>query len=380
MPILSRKKNDAMTGEQIVRTLRTACNKRILAKVSTRTLSIEGRFLELTRSSILLDNTLTGLDEVRLLRNRALELFFPIRHKLLRGKVRLTGLATVHNIRALRFSIPEKLEVDEKRGVRRIYHIPEGSTVTFSNESFDFFHGHIRDASPTGLAIHLDEEPEDGKLTIGERFQGEVNLGEQLKLSFEMELRHEEKQGRERRIGVRILKLGSQAQERLNEWLFRTSRLEEEAVRAEGADEDPPVGEEATPTKRRTPVEKGRGILVIAPPEVDTEIWYQSLGRKYEVITCDDNMANIRDALNVSPALILIYLDSKNPDKASFMRKFCAKLGNRPLMFFGEEPDPERRTALTGSVNHLGFLDISERKLLHKFRMVDQAMQSMGAG
>ncbi|MDJ0840272.1 MAG: PilZ domain-containing protein [Acidobacteriota bacterium] len=375
MSIISRKKPDSLAGDDALQVLRTSCNKRILARIVTRSFEFEARFLELTEKSLLLDNTLTGLDEVRLLRNRDLSLYFPLRHKLYKGKTRLSGLATIHNIRALRFSIPQELTTDEKRNVKRIHNIPKGSNLTFHTSNFEFCHGSVQNASPNGMAFMLEEMPEKHRLEVGHRIHAEATLGEGLKLSFEAEIRHIEPVGREFRAGVHIIKLRKQAQERYNEWIFRHSRLEEEA------DDDPsPTTVETVAPGVAAPVAvapKNNSILVIGPREADQDFWYHCLGRKFEIITCDDNIANIRDSLSSGPLLVLIYLDSKNPGKASFMRKFCGTLGSKPIMFFGEESDPERQKILTGNVNNRGFLDMTERKMLLKFRAVDHVMQEL---
>ena len=44
-------------------------------------------------------------------------------------------------------------------------------------------------------------------------------------------------------------------------------------------------------------------------------------------------------------------------------------------LFFGEESDPPSQQRLMGNVSNHGFLDISERKILIKFRQVDEVMK-----
>lgn len=374
MAFLSKKKSQSFKGAEVSKILKTAANKRIVAKVRSRSTAFECRFLELTETSVLLDNTLSNLEEVRLLRNRDLDLFFPFRNTLLRGKIRLTGLATIHNIRALRFSLPPNLSTDEKRGVKRVRNLPPNCHMTFHTPSFSFYHGRLVDASPTGLAMIFDEPPNQSDVQIGESYQAEATLGEDLKLSFEAEIRHIAGQGKEIRAGVRIIKLRAQAQERLNEWIFRLSSLELE----EPDPTDEPGVETQTADAKSAVKESPGSILVIAPQDVDLDFWYNCLGRKYEVITCDDNVANIRDSLNVKPSLLLVFLDSRNADKASFMRKFCTTLGGRTLMFFGVESDKEAQKRLMGGVSNRGFLDMSERQMLLKFRAVDRVMQELG--
>ena len=106
--------------------------------------------------------------------------------------------------------------------------------------------------------------------------------------------------------------------------------------------------------------------------------WYQVLGRKYEVITCDTNIANIRTALSTNPVMVLIHMDHKNAAKASFTRKFCQTIHERfPIVFFGEEKDPKRQAVLAGQVRHMAFMDTSERKIVTKFRTIDVLMQGM---
>jgi hypothetical protein len=119
-------------------------------------------------------------------------------------------------------------------------------------------------------------------------------------------------------------------------------------------------------------------ILVIATREQDQELWQQCLGRKYQVITSDLNIANVRSALSTGPSLVMVYLDPSDPERASFTRKLCASFAQKyALMFFAEEPERETQKVLAGTLNHLGFVDISERKILTWFRQVDQVMNTL---
>lgn len=131
--------------------------------------------------------------------------------------------------------------------------------------------------------------------------------------------------------GFRIHGLLGKTQVRLNEWLFKCNIHEVEAENLKLRQER----QAALPSRRNA-----NSILVVGPKDIDLDYWYQCLGRKFEVITSDANIANIRDSLNTGPGLVLMYLDPKDPAKASFTRKFCSTLGNRfPIMFFGEESD-----------------------------------------
>lgn len=373
MSAISKKKPITFSGEKLKQVLKNVCHRNVLGKVSSSTMSFNGTFLDVDEHGLILDNRLAHLDDVRQLRNRNLTVFFPYRKTLLKGTVRLVGLTTYKSIRALRFTVPEKLVSDEKRGVKRISTLP-ASELTFHSPDLRFFSGRIHDASPSGFAIIINESHsyDNEYLVKGKRYQGEASLGTEFKLSFQIEIRHVHhltKTGSivgSYKVGVKIVKLLPQAQERLNSWLLQCNVADIET-------EDRDI--ETKPVKQAPIAAKGNTILVIGPDTVDLEFWYHCLGRKFEVMTCDDNIANIRDTLNTAPTLLIVYLDPRNPAKASFTRKFCSTLNNRfPVMFFSDEPDVKKQQTLTGSVQNMGFLDISERKILQKFRLVDEVM------
>lgn len=370
---ISKKKSITFTGDKLKQVLKNVCHRSVLGKVSSSLMSFNGTFLDIDEHGLILDNRLMHLDDVRQLRNRELTVFFPYRKTLLKGSVRLVGLTTFKSIRALRFSVPEKLVSDEKRGVKRISTLPS-SELTFHSPDLRFFTGRIHDASPSGFAIIIRDAHsyDDEYLIKGKRYQGEATLGVEFKLSFQIEIRHVHRLAKTGsligtyKVGVKIVKLLPQAQERLNAWLLQCHSAD---VESDGGPSD------SRPANTAPVAAKGNTILVIGPETIDLEFWYHCLGRKFEVMTCDDNIANIRDTLNTAPTLLLVYLDPNNPAKASFTRKFCATLNNRfPLMFFSDEPDTKKQQTLAGNIPNLGFLDTSERKILTKFRHVDEVM------
>lgn len=376
--MLARKKPQVIESDKLKNVIQNACTRAVLARISSSSFKFNGVFLECDETGIVMDNRLMHLDDVRRLRNQELTLFFPYRKTLLKGTVRLVGLTTFKSIRALRFTYPEKLVTDEKRGVKRVSHLPTDCEITFHTPDLHIFHARIHDASPSGFALVLPETTafDDNYLVKGKRFQAEGNLDQDLKLSFKIEIRHVAtlpKNGAlvgAYKVGVKIVKLTQEAQARLNNWLLKCNIREQE------------IEENVLPTKQpkhgQQQAQATNSILVIGPDSIDLDFWYQCLGRKYEVITSDDNIANIRDSLNTGPALLLMFIDTNNSAKASFTRKFCSSLNNRfPIMFFGKEPDPKKQTTLMAQVPNHGFLDISERKLLNKFRLVDEVMNQI---
>ena len=372
---INRKKPKKFSGDGLTKILMDACHRRVLAKISSSDLKFTANFLDYNRLYLLLENNLSHLDDVRQLRRQSLTLYFPFRNTLLKGQVRLMGLTTHKNIRALRLSVPDFLVTDEKRDIKRVYHIPRDASLTFNTVDLRLFHGKILDVSACGMAFTIQEKVEDYQSVFkkGVQVQAEAFLGHDLKLSFDAEIRYVtplDKMGTPGsfKFGVRMLGLKRDAQESLNHWLFTISaeevESEREALRLQTKSEKEPFRE-----RERS------GILVISPRQTDLEFWYQCLGRKYEIITSDGNIANIRVALGTGPALLLVYLDAQNPARASFTRKLCSSLVLRfPIMFFGEESDPKRQKTLMGEIRNRGFLDASERRVLSKFRVVDEVM------
>ena len=376
--MLEKKSPQVVAADKLAQIIHNVSSRSVLARISSDSLRFNGVFLDCDEQGFILENRLLHLDDVRRLRNQDLTLFFPYKKTLLKGTVRLVGLTTYRSIRALRFTLPPQLVTDEKRGVKRVSHLPSHCEITFHTPDLHIFHARINDASPSGFALVLPETtPFDHiHLVKGSRFQAEATLDAELKLSFIIEFRHVStlpKTGNligAYKIGVKILKLAPEAQIRLNNWLLQSNIREQELV--EGTTKAGAAQEKAAMAK------SVNSILVIGPNSIDLDFWYQCLGRKYEVITSDDNIANIRDSLNTGPALLLIFLDTVNPDKASFTRKFCSSLNNRfPVMFFGKEQDLKKQATLMGQIVNHGFLDISERKILSKFRHVDEVMSQI---
>ncbi len=375
--MLARKKPQEFVSQKLQHILQTACARGVLAKISCDDLKFNGAFLGCDDQGLVIDNRLIHLDDVRRLRNRTLQLYFPFRKTLLKCLVRFVGLTTFKGIRALRLTLPEVLVTDEKRGVKRVRNLPSDCELTFHSADLHIFHGRIIDASPSGFALYLPETTanDDVYLVKTHRFQADAVLDQQLKLSFQIEVRHVNPLPKigtapgAHRVGVKIVKLAPEAQNRLNNWLLQCNMRDPELEAP--ADTSPQ-------TAATKPAARTGDVLVIGPDRSELDFWFQCLGRKYEVITSDDNIANIRDALNTNPSLLLVYLDAQNPERASFTRKFCSTLNNRyPILFFAREADEKKQATLMGQVANHGFIDISERKIVTWFRTVDEVIGKM---
>jgi PilZ domain len=375
--VLARKKPQEFVSQKLHHILESACLRGVLAKISCEDLKFNGAFLGCDDQGLVIDNRLLHLDDVRRLRNKTLHLYFPFRKTLLKCLVRFVGLTTFKGIRALRLTLPEVLVTDEKRGVKRVRNLPSGCDLTFHTPDLHIFHSRIIDASPSGFALYLPETTANDDLYLikTHRFQADAILDQQLKLSFQIEIRHISSMPKigtgpaAHRVGVKIVKLTPEAQTRLNNWLLQCNMREPES--------DAPTELNPQVAPARPPKRTG-DVLVIGPDRTELDFWFQCLGRKYEVITSDDNIANIRDALNTNPTVLLVYLDAQNPEKASFTRKFCTTLNGRyPIIFFAREPDEKKQATLMGLVANQGFIDISERKIITWFRTVDEVISRM---
>ena len=376
MLIRKRKKLD---GERLSKVLELSCRNRTPIQISTSTLKFTSRFIAVQGEFLMIDNTLNTLDDVRALRNRDLVIFFPYRNTLYRGTIRLLGLSTVQNMRVLQVTSPPELVTDEKRDSRRIKSIPPGSSLTFSTMDLRLFRARIVNVSLRGMALIIMDRvaDQDIRLKKGTQIQADASLGDFLKLSFEAEVRYvNDLTGTATpgslQIGIRIRNLSEEASTQLNEWIFKVISEEREQHLAEE-----PLAQDGGKVLTKTRTVIPNSILVVSPLPDDLEFWHQCLGRKYELITSDMNITNIRLALSTGPSLILMYLDPVNSAKASFTRKLCGSLAGTALMFFGEEADPNRQKTLMGTVPNHGFLDTGERKILVKFRQVDEVMKAI---
>lgn len=377
---LLKKKKTVIMKSQLMQVFKVACRRGIPAKIVSGTANFSAGFLDVDNDYIYLENTLSHLDDVRSLRNRVITLFFPFRNTLLKGRCTMVGLATVKNMRALRFSFPEALTSDEKRSVKRMKSIPKESSLTFSTASMRLFEARILDVSPGGFGFCIQEDISDivDEFSKKSELQVEATLAGELKLSFAGRICHLSRMEKHQlpyrfHIGVEMRGLARQAQERLNQWIFKRSSFETKESDEREVDDKPQRSIMVT-NKDENP----SSILVISSREEDMTLWYQVLGRKYEVITCDTNIANIRTALSTTPGVVLIYMDAKDSQKASFTRKFCTTIQDRfPIVLFADEPDAQRREVLAGQVRHEAFIDVSKRQILTKFRTIDELMQRM---
>lgn len=376
MGLSGKKKAKLFKGKEVEAILTKACHRRVLGQISSGSLKFAARFILVKDHFLFLENTLGHLDDVRQLRNRELLLFFSWNHTLLKGHIELTGLTTYQNMRVLRFSLPETLTTDEKRTSKRIQDMPKGATLTFSTLDMRLFHGTIVDVSLRGMGFVMQEKLDkwEAHLKKGTAIQVDAILGDALKLSFDAEIRYTNDLSRQSepgsyKVGVKMLNLTQEAMNELHQWIFEVDVETIEKVTFKPT---------SSPVSFRTLEKTPNSILVIATHGEDIDFWQDCLGRKYELITSDLNIANIRLALNTGPMLVLVHLDVEDSSKCSFIRKLCASfMDNQAMMFFGEEPDPRRQQTLMGSVKNRGFLDTSERKVLAKFRMVDEVMNSL---
>lgn len=378
MTVINPKKPMVIAPEKMQNVLRAACQYGVLAKVYANDFSFNGAFLNFDQQALVLDNRLMHFDDVRQLRKQELTLLFPYKRTILKGTIRLLGLTTYKSIRALRFSLPMTLTTDEKRGVRRIGNLPQESRLIFHTQDMHIYHGRIYDASPSGFAMVIEKaEIHDRRFLIkAKTYQAEAILSAQIKLSFRLEIRHIETLLEDDEIvgtyklGLKILKLDQVAQDRLNQWLLKCNSREEFLDGSKQGDQ----------TKKEPLIANlsPNSILIVGPESLDFEFWHKCLDHKYDVITTDDNISNIRDALNIGPALLLMYLDSNNADRSSFTRKFCASLKGRfPIMFFGHESHEAKQKTLMGNIPNQGFLDINERQIRLKFRKIEHVMDQL---
>lgn len=374
-----RKKPKKIPGKQCVGILRSCCRRRVPLNVSNAGVQFSSRFLDLDEEYLEIENTLSHLEDVRRLHKDQCIIFFPFHTTLLKAHVTFVGLSTVQNVRALKFSLPPYLISEEKRSVKRIKSLPSGSGLTFTTADLGLWEGKIVDVSPGGLGFNIqaDLEGRQAFFKKGAMIQAELVLSEDFKLSFEAEVRYFQRTGQNTKppvykIGARIIDLAKEARGRFNEWLFK-------------------VGSAIPETKNRLEVEnkpksllvQGKSqnpnaILVIGSIPEHQDFWLKCLGRKYEVVTSDANIANIRTALGTNPALVLVHIEKDNPTRASLIRKFCQGISGRyPLVFFAEEPREERQKALSGDLPNKAFVDISERKLIQSFRQIDEVMSRL---
>ena len=298
---------------------------------------------------------------------------------MLTGTFAFSGLTTYQNRRALQCTLPRSLESDEKRSATRISALPSPASITFSTPDLQLYTGQPTDLSLRGVGLVLHERLEEPltHLAPGSRVQADMQVGDQLALSFQAEIRYIHEAGKDRpeqhHLGLQMMDLSRQAAETLHQWLFKAETRAKIKLPA-------PSSQASSGQVLILPKEKQKDtVLVISPRDQDLTLWQQSLRRKFQVLTSDFNIANIRQALSTGPLLCLVFLDAKNLDRASFTRKLCASLGtHQALMFFGEEPAPEHQKTLTGALPHLGFLDITKPKILSCFRQVDRVMNKLG--
>lgn len=354
---------------------RAAALRRGPGKITCAGLTFKTRILDATNEDLMLENTLSHLDEVQALRQHPVDLHFPYKNTMLKTRLRFIGLATVRNVRAIKFALPEELWQDDKRSVKRIQQIPAGSRLVFSTSSMWLGEGRIRDVSPGGVGFAFRDEGSVARADVasGDFIDVDLSLGEALKLSFRCEIRHIQSLPRSampltHQMGVKILDLDPEAQESLNQWLF------EAATR--GSRDVEPADRGAVPSVLMAPSKKNpRGILVVSPHERDLNFLHQVLHRKFDVMTSDFNMANIRTALSSAPRLMLVYLEHKDKAQAAFTRKLCGSLQSRvQIALFGFDRDPEARKTAMGSLRSVPYIDISQRKVLQTFQAVNQLM------
>ena len=376
--MLGRKKEKVIKGDALQNIWSVACGRNLLAQLSADSIRFEGHFLGFNDNYLVIENNLSHLDDVHRVRRQSLTLFFPFRNTLLKGVVKLMGLTTYQNQRALQFSWPEQLTVDEKRETRRIRYIPPDASLTFSTMDLEIHRGRILDVSLKGMGFMIQERIPNVSAILKENdlVQIDASLGA-LKLSFNAEIRYINDLSRSskagfHKVGVRMINIDDEALSALNQWIFAAGIKEKNRIDTQ--QDKPPASAKPVRAAKKSP----NSILVIAPQEEDQVFWQQVLGRKYEVITSDLNISNIRFALSAGPALVLVYLDPQDASRASFTRKLCSSfMDNQAMMLFGEEPDQRRQQTLTGNLKSKGFLDTSERKVLLKFRKVDEIMNEI---
>ena len=381
-----KKKQKKYKTGQLDALFKMAVEGRVVVKIASAHVNFTAQFLAFDKDAIILENPLSHLEDVRGLRHRKLNLIMPLQTTLVKGDTALLGLTTWRNVRALQLTRPASMVTDEKRTSFRVRDLPPKSSVTFSTLDMDLYQGRVLDISLRGLGLALDAPAEDlrerirDKLTKGTRVHADALLGDSLKLSFDAELRYNEDMAQYDhpgvfKVGMRMLNLSREAMSELHQWIFKVDASPRKKATVEVEPEQNKAG--SLVPREKTP----DSILVISSAREDFDFWNQCLGRKYQVIGSDFNMTNIRQALLTGPQLALVYLDPRDSSRASFTRKLCSSfMDAQAIMFFGEEPDEERRRTLAGSVKNLGFLDTSERKVLAKFRQVARVMHQLKKG
>ena len=372
------KKSQYVRKSKLNQVFTIACKRRVLAKISSTTFEFTANFVEINKHYLLFENTLKHLEDLRLLSNKKLTLYFPFRDTLLKGAVQFLGLTTHQNIRVIQFSRPDRLSIDEKREGKRVFNLPGNASIVFNTYDFQLFQGQICNISSSGMAFYLQDDVEafSDLFEVGSHIQAEASLFENFKISFDAEIRFvsvlDKALGKGAlQLGVKILNLQWETQERLNEWLYRISTYNPDPGRKRllHSEKDELV----------TSVEPvANTIVVLGPTPAKSEVWRECMGRKYEVIVSDMNMSNIRHALATHTELLLVYLNPKDTVKASFTRRFCLSLKNRyPIIFFSEVSDPKKQHTLMGQVNNRGFIDTSKRKILNWFLIIDKVINEL---
>ncbi|MCB1050846.1 MAG: PilZ domain-containing protein [Acidobacteria bacterium] len=360
--------------------LKAVCARHAPVRLSFAQTHISSVFLEVHPPHLYLENTLSIVDNLAALRNQAAILYFPFRDTLLKGRCQFVGLATIENVRGLKFIMPALLTKDEKRRVRRVTHVPITARLVFSTAGMQLFTAFLVDISSGGVGFNLRDtgQLERDNLQRGDLIHLDLQLEDDFKISCEAEICHlthlpKTALPTTHHLGVKFVGLGDFAQDRLNQWIFRMASRETEVRNPSGA-----MAQPATLVTRQEP--HPNSILIIGPNQDDVDFLSRCLSRKFDILTSDLNVTNVRMALASNPALLLIHLDNQDARQASFTRKFCSTLGSAiPIVFFGNEPLEENQKLATGSVPHLAYLDTSQKRTLSTFKHVESIMDHIHA-
>jgi len=360
--------------------LKVACSRRGALRVVASRLRFSSNFLDVQEPYLYIENTLSLVENLTNLKNQALRIYFPFRNTLLTGKCQFVGLATIHNVRGLKLTMPAHLVKDEKRNVRRLHQFPPATRLVFSTASLQLFSAFPLDISVGGIGFTLREsgQKEQDALAVGDELHLDLQLEEDFKISCPAEVRHisalpKSSLPSTHHLGVRFQGLGEFAQDRLNQWLFTMAARETE-VR--------PSPRSSAVIQPATLVVRGErnphGILAIGPDAADLDFLSRTLGRKFELLTSDMNITNVRMALASQPALLLIHIETRDSRLAAFTRKFCMALGSgTPIAFFGSEADEGLQKLAIGSVPNLCYLNIAGHKPLNTFKQIEALMHRL---
>ena len=315
-------------SDTIADIFRRACERRELMILVTPYLRFESSFVKFDGAEVQVVATMGREDATYGLRNSGLKMRFPHGVSFLEAPTELKGFGMHDGRRTLRLALPELLHDEDHRGsyrVDRVGRVP----VTFSTPKYDLVMGTLVDVSTTGGRIYSTRDFIEGELEIGAEMAVTIPLTEQIRINTKVKLRHVH--GRTFGIEFRP-QLDDTLLNPLSRWIFEKREEDLERIARRGVDTAQPGAQGPKVIATGQP----SGLLLISGDTAMEEIMQGLLGGLQPLTRVAPNMAAIKDALNLKPALVLYHLPSLSLDERRRLRPMVEPIQGRvPFILLG---------------------------------------------